>query len=763
MNFRQGLARLECPSRLGIARRAGLWICYFWLVGCLSQLSAAEVVLDTGWNQSVRMGRWNVASVMLPVETTGSYRLICRAPDNEGHVVVFESPATEASAGSAVSLRVPYLLGRPDGQLRFELVRDAEILWQQTVRFQGAKSAAAPLVLSDRLIVTLGKPNGFRPLNSPTGLPGKVGQRVVEWTSVETLPIDPLAYDAVDWLVLTGANAPAEPAREAIQQWVQRGGRLVVSLPLSAENWRASPLREWLPLAIPPEYVAARGLGDLEAFAGRNIRIPFVNRLEIPALPTTSGQVLASSRELPLLLRMPWGFGEVFILAVDLTQPPLSNWGGLDDFVRKLLAVDAAAVVAQRQDDRGVTRPLTSSGITDLASQLMATQDHFPEVRRPAPWWSMAWLLLLLAVVGPLDYLLVHRVLQRPRWTWFTLPCWLIAATGFAAYTGQEWNSSTQTLKQLDIVDVDVATKTTRSETWLTTLAPEITRQSLTIQPTAGDWRHLWGQDQTWNLPVSWRGVPETTTGGLYRPSGSEWGRTSYHIATDHAEVHDLPLLQGATRTLSTGWTAESTQLVEAHLRNTGLGRLTGEVTHHLPGTLTDWMLVYGSRVYRLHMARNSDEIQPWAAGVRFSTDDSLALQNDLKNIITQTVITRETEIGKVTEKRLRHEQTRYDVSDRSSDRLWQVLTFHDAVGGQAYTGLTNTGLEQHDFSRQLDLGRAVLFGRLESTPAAAITVNGTTKPAELSVVYVRLVIPVQSSGEVLRVLPKFGDEDARK
>jgi len=763
VNVRNGSAWWEGTSRWSIAGQAGVWMCCCWLLGCAPQLFAAEVVLEPGWGQSVRLGRWNLATTEYLVEEAGTYQLTCRAPDNEGHVVVYTSPATEAAAGETLRLQVPYLLGRPDGQLQWELQHSDKVIWQQTLRCQGKDLVTAPLVLSDRLIITHGKPQGFNALNSAVGIPGKAGRRVVELAADAALPVEPLAYEAVDWLVLMGSAAPSEPARAAIQQWVQRGGRLIISLPLSADLWQASPLREWLPLTIPAEYVAARGLGDLEAFAGRNIRIPFVSRLEIPAIPATPGVVLASSRELPLLLRTSWGFGEVFVIAVDLTQPPLSNWGGLNDFVHKLIGADAAATVAQRQESRGVTRPLTSSGITDLASQLMATQDVFPEVRRPAPWWSMAWLLLLLAVVGPLDYLLVHRVLQRPRWTWITLPIWLTTATGFAAYTGQVWNSSTRSLNQLDIVDVDVASNFTRSETWLTTLAPEICRQSIVIQPTAEDWRHLWAPDVTTTQPLSWQGIPETTTGGLYRPSGTEWGRTQYQIATDHAAVNDLPLLQGATRTLSTRWTAESTQLVEAHLRNTGLGRLTGEMTHHLPGTLTDWMLVYGSRVYRWHTARNSDEIQPWPAGVRFSTDAPLTLQNDLKNIITQTVITRENEEGKSTEKRLRHEQTRYDVGDRSPDRLWQVLSFHDAVGGLAYTGLTNTGLEQHDFSSQLDMGHAVVFGRLESTPPATVTINGAALPAETSVVYVRLVIPVQSSGEVLRVLPKFGDDDARK
>ncbi|MBI1345451.1 hypothetical protein GC163_04105 [bacterium] len=727
-------------------------------------LAAAEVSLNLGWDQTVRLGRWNIASVTTTAESAGQYQLQCLAPDPEGHIAAFESPPVEVAANAAVHLEVPYLLGRPDGQLRFELRQDGTVLWQQTVRpGSGHLSPNRPLVFTDQLIVTVGKPKGFPSLNSEAGLPGKTGRHVVDVPAEATLPQSPLAYDSIDWLVLSGTPALEDASLTAIRLWVQQGGRLIVSLPVSSKDWQASRLREWLPATIPPEYVTARGLGDLEAFAGRNVRIPYVNRLEIPQLPASPGLVLASSRDNPLLLRMPWGLGEVLLVAVDLTQPPLANWGGLDDFVRKLVETDAASLTARRSSDQNASRPLTSSGITDLASQLMATQDNFPEVHRPAPWWSMVWMLVLLAIVGPVDYVVVHRLLKRPHWTWLTLPLWLMTATAYAAWTGGQWNFSTVTLKQMDIIDVDAASNMTRAESWITTLSPVTARQTIAVTPTMGDWQNLWSGEPAHSLPLRWCGIPETTTGGVYRSSGTEWGRTTYDIDVTHAQMTNLPLLQWSTRTLRTSWTSETLQLVDPQLRNAGLGRLSGEVTHHLPGNLTDWMLVYGSRVYWLQKDRNNDEVQPWEPGQRFSVESPLTQQNDLKNVIKQMTFIREDDTDRITENRVRHEQTRYEVSDRSPDRLWQVLSFHEAVGGQSYTGLTNSVLTAHDLSRQLDMGRAVVFGRLEATPAATVTIDGKSPEAELSVVYVRLVLPVQTTGEVLRVLPKLGADDARK
>ena len=54
----------------------------------------------------------------------------------------------------------------------------------------------------------------------------------------------------------------------------------------------------------------------------------------------------------------------------------------------------------------------------------------------------MAWMLAVIVVVGPLDYLLVHRVLRRPHATWFTLPVCMIAAAALGARSAQSWNTS---------------------------------------------------------------------------------------------------------------------------------------------------------------------------------------------------------------------------------------------------------------------------------------------------------------------------------
>lgn len=740
--------------------RCGLMLAMAWTSVAWNSAGAVEIQAELGWENSVRLGRWNIASVLVKVDAPSTLTLECLAVDSEGHTARFRSPAAEIAAGSA-RLSVPFQLGRPDPTIRLQLLSGADVVWSEAFR-SNVDNGYTPLVLSDRLIVTAGKPRGFERLEKPCGRPGEAGIRVVELESAADLPATVASYEGVDWLVIAGGAGPTTEALAAIRNWVQEGGRVVVSLPAKKADWQSSPLRPWLPIPIAEEPVVARELGQLEFFAGRNLRIPYAGRLEIPKLTAGDGVVLASSLEDNLLVRSPWGLGEIIILALDMTQPPLANWGALPEFVQRLVALDERTAEAESSAKPDSIGPLTSSGITDLASQVQASQDHFDKVERPAPWWVMAWMLGLVALIGPLDYFLVHKLLRRPSWTWATLPIWLCGLASYAASTSDDWNTATVQINQVSVIDVDAVTAHARSKSWITLYSPQTSRLQCQLSPAGKEWAAIWSQTPTGSGLVGWFYVPETATGGLYRPGGAEWGRTSYVIAAEAGQARDLPVLQWSSRTLTAAWAGSAQQVVESNLRNTGLGRLSGEVVHHLPGALTDWILAYGGRYYRLQSSRTDERAVPLEPGARLTTEDPLLLQGDLRTLLAQIVYSRQLSGTRATDQRVVQEQTPYDATDRDPLRLWQVLSFHRKSGGREYTGLSNDWLLNDDFSRQLDLGRAVLFGRLDGPSPADVRLDDDPVTPSRQDVFVRIVLPVRRSGEIIRTLPKFGSDDAR-
>jgi hypothetical protein len=72
------------------------------------------------------------------------------------------------------------------------------------------------------------------------------------------------------------------------------------------------------------------------------------------------------------------------------------------------------------------------------------------------------------------------------------------------------------------------------------------------------------------------------------------------------------------------------------------------------------------------------------------------------------------------------------------------------------YTTLSNELLQADDLTRQLDLGRAVLFGRLAAPPQLVAKQDGQAIAQPDLTVIVRVVIPVGRSIEIQQTLPKL-------
>ena len=128
--------------------------------------------------------------------------------------------------------------------------------------------------------------------------------------------------------------------------------------------------------------------------------------------------------------------------------------------------------------------------------------------------------------------------------------------------------------------------------------------------------------------------------------------------------------------------------------------------------------------------------------------------QRELRGLLTQTYTRVIRDNGKVQGKEIELTQTPYDLGSRDPNYILKILTFHQAAGGESYTGVRHDFLHELDLSSQLRLGRAVLFGRIRHA-ASEWTVNGEKRAAEAPLTFVRLVLPVQQLEESTRTLVK--------
>ncbi|MES2791813.1 MAG: hypothetical protein V4719_19490 [Planctomycetota bacterium] len=586
------------------------------------------------------------------------------------------------------------------------------------------------------------------------------------------LPSDVTDYAALDVLILA-ANAEVPGAtktflsqltaaqQSALREWVEvHGGHLVLSVGSNLAEFQNTDLAKWLKLPLQAE-TAIRQLDGLESYSPHPTPLRVDGPVSSIRMGPTHGNVLARSLDGPLLVQLPYGFGRVSFIALNIAEPPLRDWEGLGHLLRKLLSTE-------RDQVRGVRvkgTQLAKSTINDLSSQLFASLEEFPQVTRLSLWSVMALLGVYILIVGPIDYLLVHRWLKRPHWTWITLSIWVFLGSALIVGVSNQLNGTQLRSTQLEIVDLDESTNSLRGQSWLTVYNPRTARSSIELASVVPDWSAT-GKIQVEAPLVSWAAAAENRVGGLYREGGVQLTQRDYHTLNPTANSHatgfaDYPLQVWSTGHFSGEWSAKTPQLVESKLVSSGLGRLTGTISHQLPGTLEDCLLAYANRVYfpvirRTQGAGRSDLVPhfTWEIG---GEGGQPVEQRDLRSFLTQVYMK---EVRKDSSSKLNPEmldlQTPYDVTRRDQEYIVRMLTFHQASGGRDYTGMHHDVLGNFDLSSHLRLGRAVLLARLKK-PAADWKVNGTTVTPPDSKTFVRIVLPVDRAGEEqIKALPKI-------
>ncbi len=743
-----------------------------------------------GWDGSYHVGRWTQIATEIEVVTPGRLRLLVTTPDPDGHRVTFTSHLSEPLAAGRHSLRGICKPGRLDADFEVVVETDAELkplapsgraAWKSIS--EKTTTAPKPFAPGTRLIVVVGKPAGFSSgdasgsntiaTDSAASKSGSVstkssGLNVTALpTTVSQLPDEGRAYDGVSLLVLSGPLNLLPNQATALRDWIARGGRLALSLPNNPATAREiiAPLAAWFPVTVSDEAIVVREFSSLESYAGRNVRVPFAGRLSIPQVRVTHGAILAGSRDNALLVRAPYGLGSVTALALDLTQPPLSEWTGVAALGRRLIG-DVVSSEDLGDSKTAKHAQLSSTGVTDLATQLHAIQDDFAGVTRVSPWLVMGLLGLFLILIGPVDYLLVHRLLKRPRATWITFPVWIAVVAIAAAQGAAAWNGTTLRVNQFHIINVDTATSTVRSRLWTNLYSPATTSiasvEASTVLPSSTE------EAESRRSLTNWSGTPETAFGGMYRPAGIDIGRSAYTLANDLpqtgvATVKSLPLVQWTSKELVTEVSGAAATLVESDLISSGSGRLTGTVTHRLPGPLEDWLLVFGNRVYRQSKLRDDPVTIPLPTRQLWRVEQPNVFQRELRPYLTGQ-ITIATHEGAGKHANISHRQTQYDPLSLDASSFARALTFHEEAGASKYTGLTNRLLEEEDLSHLVRLGRAVLFGRLNGS-ASSLALSDRHAPSTSSLqpvkpdrewTFVRLILPVTKVSEASRELESF-------
>jgi hypothetical protein len=426
-------------------------------------------------------------------------------------------------------------------------------------------------------------------------------------TSVMQMPDRWYGYGAASVLVLNSSSesfvhellGDASASRlEALRGWIQRGGRLVVSLGKNARE--AINLLERLGIrAFALERVEKR-TGRIEDMRGwvLGVKEPFPGErgLEMARLRADNRAVVLVSdhqgkTDWPVVAVTPCSLGCVLVVSFDLDAPAFTAWPGQSTFFEEIQ--DA---IAPRLETRTATQ---SIGPDELGSPLQRGLESFDGVAVVSFGWVAFFILLYILLIAPLDYLFLKKVVKRLELTWVTLPVVVLVVSIGAWSTASSLKGNAQRVNKIDVIDIDLHNGAVQGTTWFALFSPKVKGYTLGVTPAEG-WTP--GAERV-STVVTTLSPPDSSAGGVDRPASQPLFRRPYVYAPDASGLKEVPVPAWASRSFNAIWRTRPKQM-PIEVQDFGLSRdgerLIGRIHNRLPVELNDVTLFYNGNGYEL-------------------------------------------------------------------------------------------------------------------------------------------------------------------
>ena len=552
---------------------------------------------------------------------------------------------------------------------------------------------------------------------------------------LDELPDRSDGLDAVDLVILNASDRAAfEGANRGasiLKEWLVMGGKTVLfgsaeSLDLLAPG---GVLADFVSGEVDSEHSAQlRAAPSLVRFVPKAKNLVMLGSLDSPYLtfPRLTKSFSDTRIELSedgkiLLARRPAGFGMSIFFAADPNISPLAEWNGRNGLLMKIFSSEVERLTSQT----GRTG-LIRLGYRDLAGQLRSTLDRFDEVR-PFPFSAVfALMVLFVAVIGPADWFVTHRIFRRPNLTWATFPVWLILSSLLAVWLGGYSHLREYRMNIAEMTDFDAETGNVRALLWGGIYAPEDARLDVSASPATD----LPGS----KTELTWFGLTGTGLGGISSPIRG-FAAPSVGYTLDGPVLRRFPIPIRSTRSIRAFRQAKGAPA--ASRLTDEEGRLSGKLTNPFDGPMNSAILIYAGHAWFLGTVPPGESDFDPAAPKTDAVQRTLTGSNNPFEL-------RGTDTGGV--------PARERYSDTSTDpiSILRAAAFYRLAGGRGALGLGNEGMVRLDASDALDAGRALLVAELD-TETTAIAVRsgrgGINLPGRRSGL-ARVWIPVDRIGE---------------
>jgi len=510
--------------------------------------------------------------------------------------------------------------------------------------------------------------------------------------------------------------------REALKEYVARGGHLIVSVGRNQDVLQSlAEIRDVLPARIDPKGKADSnslvvapmrgGSTVLEPLRTRDAKDRIVTA-KFEKLPDRPMSPIAQNVDkVPIVVQGSYGMGQVTLVGFDIDRAPVSGWSSASPFWEWLLSNAAPKVIEGKIDDAGEDRdPLFTTFQNNL--------EFFEGIPVISFGWVALFILGYILLIGPVDYFILKKVFKRLEWTWLTFPIIVVAVSCGAYYAAYQIKGRDTRINKVDLVDIDLQTNRAYGQTWFSIFSPRLQSWNVAVEPMGDNrWTNAASGDIGDSL-ISWEGKPRERRGGLFSRSWeyySDLGNPQNdRFATG---LERVPIAVWSSKTFHGQWSAplsEDKPLIDASdLRvsedNT---RLDGRIISNLPMEVVDEaVLIWGGKAWSLRsMTRGVPKVVTIDATAGSSPTLPMTPVDDWLRSAKGTAVA--SEGG-----RFKYEQDQVAIATPGF-RLWAAL-FQNATGDPISSGFARP-LDQSWRLAKDSKDYAILLARVPTVEKAA-------------------------------------------
>lgn len=698
--------------------------------------------IRVGFNETAKVGAWTPIWLTLKANAAFQGRVIVSVPDDDDSETSVSRDLT-IPAGSTQTVSLNFRAGAPGSEI--------------SVRFQDSGGRRLrvdiPTETLDNLkwmttnqvqVVAVGKPHGVEQVGK---LPGQGDVRPTAESpemiddSVVTvaarlpggLPRDWLGYDSAEVIVLDTNSAEAmEEWRStaiAIEDWVARGGHLVICAGAEQRVIRDDATLSKLAPALPVESTFTSDLGTLETWVGSSQPIVAPGtQVQIAKLELVPGRGVSLDQiGRPLVARGAYGFGRVTIVALNVDRQPFAGWGDRGAFWGKVLDLRRARIAALAT---GANAGFRQDFATDLSTVLHRNLDQFPGVKLVPFGWVAFFIFLYILLIGPGDYFFLKKIAKRMELTWLTFPLIVISVSLLAYYAAYAIKGTEMRVNRADVIDVDQSSGRVRGTAIIDIFSPVNEDYTASIRPLSIGSTPAEEKAGAAAKPkvgtetiLSWFGVSESRFGGMNNPNRRlSFSSNSYAYPPGETDrLEGLRIAMWSSKSLYARWFGSTSEmLIDApDLGNDGYDQLRGSITNVSERTLRSPILLYNDRVFEL-----KGDLPP-GQSVEASTLGNARLLSNYVNQVIQGF-----------------ESFSVQAEPSARRRLLLGLMLHQGATDKS-RAMDNGPLRPLDLTGQLGLERAQLIAEVDGPSAELVLDPAGNKPVGVGTTLIRIVLPL--------------------